>query len=69
MPSAIHWRGPLCISKRAEMDTVLTDVELELSSTNVYWEKQVVIDALENWLANLTEAPCGNLRCPCSSAA
>lgn len=66
---SIHWRAPLCISKRAELDTVLTDVEVEVFSKYVYWEKQVLIDALESWIRDLREAPCGNLSCPCSSAA
>lgn len=64
MSSAIHWRGPLCVSKRAELDTVVTDVELELSNKNVYWEKQVLVDAIETWLQSFREVSCGNLSCP-----
>ena len=61
--SSVRWRGPLCISKRAELDTVQTNIELELSSRNVYWEKQVLIDALEVWLIDFREVSCGNLNC------
>ena len=64
MSNSIHWRGPLCISKRAELDTVTTNIELELVSKDVYWQKQVLIDALETWLLMFRETPCGDLNCP-----
>jgi hypothetical protein len=63
-PPFVHWRGSLYISKRAEMDTVATDIEFEMASKNIYWEKQVLIDALDTWTENLKGAPCGNLNCP-----
>jgi hypothetical protein len=61
--SALHWRTPLCISKRAELDVIVTDAEMEISNRYEYWEKQVLIDALETWLLMWKETPCGNLNC------
>lgn len=69
MSSAIHWRAPLCVSKRAELDTIATNIELELPSTGVYQQKQVLIDAIETWLQSFREVSCGNLKCSCSSTA
>lgn len=60
----MHWRAPLCISKRAELDVaVVRDVELEIESKYVFWQKQVLIDAIELWLSNPVEKSCGNLNC------
>jgi hypothetical protein len=62
--SALHWRTPLCISKRAELDVIVADVEMEISNKDVYWQKQVLIDSLETWLLMGKEVPCANLSCP-----
>ena len=64
--NSIRWRGPLCISKRADSNIVVTNIEVEIWNENVYWEKQVLIDAIEEWLPSFQEKSCGNLSCPCS---
>lgn len=61
---SIHWQAPVQISKRAELDTIPTGIEVEIESKYAYWEKQVLIDALENWLENRLEVSCANLSCP-----
>ena len=67
MTTGVQWRGPLCISKRAESNVIVTDVELALTSKDVFWEKQVLIDAIELWMMAFREVSCGNLKCSCSS--
>jgi hypothetical protein len=67
MSNALQWRGPLCLSKRFDSDAVVTNLEVEFSGRQVYWEKQVLIDAIEPWLESVEEKSCGNLQCPCSS--
>jgi hypothetical protein len=39
----------MCISKKAELDTAISDAEVEFTS-GIYQEKQILIDALEKWL-------------------
>lgn len=50
MENSTHWRGPLCISKNAELDAVISDVEVEFAHESLYRERQILIDALEDWL-------------------
>lgn len=50
--TAIHWRGFLCISKHVELDTAMSDLEVEFTA-GMYNEKHILIEALENWLKTL----------------
>ena len=51
--SSIQWRGPLCISKRAELDTVIgPEVEFTAGICN---EQRIFTEALEDWLAESEE--------------
>ena len=46
----MQWHGPLCLSKRAELDTVVIgDVEF---TSGIWNEKRILIEALEKWLEN-----------------
>jgi hypothetical protein len=51
------WHGPLCISKKAELDTaiVIDDVEFQC----VFGEQQTLIEAITRWLAG----GCGEMTC------
>lgn len=55
MANTIHWRGPLCISKNAELDVAISNMEVEFT-VGIYREKQILIDALENWLQDWNRA-------------
>lgn len=45
------WRGPLYVSRRTDLNVVLLKDDVEFVPGYVYWEKQILIEALENWLA------------------
>lgn len=48
-----RWTGPLCISKRAELDTIIVaEVELDYGICS---QKQSLIEALEKWLSAFEE--------------
>jgi hypothetical protein len=47
---ASMWRGAVPISRHAEMDAVMSDIEFEIHPRNLYPERQILIDALEEWL-------------------
>jgi hypothetical protein len=52
MESNLHWQGPLTISKRAELDSATTTLEVEFLENTIYWQKQILIEALEGFLKN-----------------
>ena len=52
MANAIHWYGPLFVSKRAEPDVAVLKTDVEFVPEYIYWEKQILIEALERWLRN-----------------
>lgn len=59
MSDTVQWHGPLYVSKRYDPEAVMvagSDVAYEAPS--LYWEKQVLIDAIENWLETFQENPC-----------
>ena len=50
MISAIHWRGPLCVSRHADLEMAVTTFEVEFLRGSMWCEKHILIEALENWL-------------------
>lgn len=50
MANNLQWRGPLTISKRAELDSASTTLVVEFLENTIYLQKLVLIEALENWL-------------------
>lgn len=61
------WHGPLFVSSRRDLDAVVLKHDVEFVSSYVYNEREVLIDALENWLMNLQETPCNDPFCWCES--
>ena len=62
------WHGPLFVSGRIDPFPVLLYQEAEFVSEYVYNERQILIDAMENWLTTLREERCEHLFCYCGSA-
>jgi hypothetical protein len=49
--SNVRWHGPLHLGGRDHQ--VPTLLEFELDARYLYWENQILIEALENWLTTL----------------
>lgn len=48
------WHGPLYVAKRQDSEAVLVlHSDVEFVPQAVYWEKKILIEALENWLYTL----------------
>jgi hypothetical protein len=58
--SALHWLGNL--SAGSGSHEVPTLESFRLNGRYLYWEKQVLIDAIESWLGK--GDLCGNIKCP-----
>jgi len=50
MANTLHWQTSLCISKIANLDPAMTDIEVEVAHGSLYRERQILIEALEDWL-------------------
>jgi hypothetical protein len=46
----LQWRGPMVISKHVDSDVIIGG-ELEFREGSLYFEKRILIDALDQWLA------------------
>lgn len=51
--TAIHWHGPLCMTKFADLDTVIAGHEDVEFTAGLWNEKQILIQALEQWVRTL----------------
>jgi len=47
------WHGPLWVSKRPEPDCAVTDIVVDFVPASLYWERHILIEAFETWLADL----------------
>lgn len=55
------WHGPLFVSKSRRPDVVVLKDDVEFVSNYIYDERQVLIEAIEKWLATPAEQwVCGN---------
>ena len=52
------WHGPLFVDKSRAVDAVQVHDDVEFELQHLYWEKQVLIDSIENWIESL-EGLCG----------
>jgi len=50
MATTLRWYSPLYISKHANTDVVMLNKDAEVESNWVFWERQILIEALETWL-------------------
>jgi hypothetical protein len=49
----LQWRGPITVSRRADSDAIPTLHEVDMPSNWFYWERLILIEALERWLESL----------------
>ena len=49
---AVSWRGQVYVPRIREVDPVPTNLEFEYAPDALYYERQSMIDAMENWLGN-----------------
>ena len=48
----LHWHGPGFVSKRAELEVAYTGVDVSFVPSTIYWQRQILIEALEGFLKN-----------------
>ena len=48
--SSPHWYAELALCRAAVVDPVETTESVEINNRSVYWEKKILIDAIEEWL-------------------
>lgn len=53
------WYGPQFVARPRNLDTLMLKGEVEFEPTSLYWEKEILIEALETWVRSL-EALCGD---------
>lgn len=51
------WYGPQFVQRPRNVDSLIIVGEIEFHPATLYWEHQVLIEALENWIQSL-EALC-----------
>ena len=47
------WFGPAFFPKRYDFDAAMTTSEVDFVPQTLYWERQALIEALENWIPTL----------------
>lgn len=52
MANSLHWRSTLGISRRAEPDVLMSNIEVDLIGASLYRERIILKQAFEMWLEN-----------------